>query len=267
MLKFFQTTIGPTTQVLSNSLRGYFLRDFIPHDLVKRNVEQWHLNLSWYTFYHTGRHRFSSPCRTKTTSVVFISLPGLITVEPLYKDRLSVTNTHTHTKKKKSYFVGTFLLILPLVKDSFTIHTTLRVARLDNISLNCWPITWSMFSIIQLLCTGHVYVYYLRSHVLLWHHNGRDGVLNHQPHDCLLSRLFRRRSKKTSKLRVTGFCAGNSPVTGEFPAQMASNSENVSIWWHHRVRHRCLGARISNCMSQYSMRCNYVSLSQTPASD
>ena len=27
---------------------------------------------------------------------------------------------------------------------------------------------------------------------------------------------------------------GNSPVTGEFPAQMASNVENVSIWWRHR---------------------------------
>ena len=40
-------------------------------------------------------------------------------------------------------------------------------------------------------------------------------------------------SKKTSKLRVTGLCAGNSPVTGEFPAQMASDAENVSIWWRH----------------------------------
>ena len=27
--------------------------------------------------------------------------------------------------------------------------------------------------------------------------------------------------------------AGNSPVTGEFPSQMASNAENVSIWWRH----------------------------------
>ena len=35
--------------------------------------------------------------------------------------------------------------------------------------------------------------------------------------------------RKKSKLRVTGLCAGNSPVTGEFPAQMASNAENVSI--------------------------------------
>ena len=49
----------------------------------------------------------------------------------------------------------------------------------------------------------------------------------------LLNRLFKRRSKKTSKLRVTGVCAGSSPGTGEFPAQMASNAENVSIWWRH----------------------------------
>ena len=46
---------------------------------------------------------------------------------------------------------------------------------------------------------------------LRWHHNDPDGVSNHQPHGCLLNRLFRRRSKKTSKLRVTGLCVGNSP--------------------------------------------------------
>ena len=68
---------------------------------------------------------------------------------------------------------------------------------------------------------------------LHWRHNERDGVSNHQPHDCLPHRLFRLRSKKTSKLRVTGLCEGNSPVTGEFPAQMASHAENVSIWWRH----------------------------------
>ena len=69
--------------------------------------------------------------------------------------------------------------------------------------------------------------------LLQWRHNGRDGVSNHQPHDCLLNRLFRRRSKKKSKPRVTSLCAGNSPVTGEFPAQMARNAENFSIWWRH----------------------------------
>ena len=64
---------------------------------------------------------------------------------------------------------------------------------------------------------------------LLWRNSERDGVSNHQPHDCLLNSLFRRRSKKTSKPRVTGLCAGNSPVTGEFPAQMASDAANASI--------------------------------------
>ena len=46
---------------------------------------------------------------------------------------------------------------------------------------------------------------------LLWRHNEHDSVSNHQPRGCLLNRLFRRRSKKTSKLRVTGLCVGNSP--------------------------------------------------------
>ena len=42
--------------------------------------------------------------------------------------------------------------------------------------------------------------------------------------------------KKTSKLRVTVLCVGNSPGTGEFPAQMASNAENVSIWWRLMIK-------------------------------
>ena len=70
---------------------------------------------------------------------------------------------------------------------------------------------------------------------LQWHHNERDGISNHQPHECLLKRLFARRSK----LRVTGLYGGNSPVTGEFPAQRTSNTKNVSIWWRHHAM-RCL---------------------------
>ena len=73
-----------------------------------------------------------------------------------------------------------------------------------------------------LLNTNHVYLKFRTSFPLIslrWRHNGRDGVSNHQPHDCLLNRLFRRRSKKTSKLRVTGLCAGTSLGTGEFPAK------------------------------------------------
>ena len=47
--------------------------------------------------------------------------------------------------------------------------------------------------------------------------------------------IYSRADKKKTKLRVTGLCAGNSPETGEFPAQRASNAENVSIWWRHHA--------------------------------
>ena len=46
---------------------------------------------------------------------------------------------------------------------------------------------------------------------LHWRHNDHDGASNHQPHGSLLNRFFGRWSKKTSKLRVTGLCAGKSP--------------------------------------------------------
>ena len=49
----------------------------------------------------------------------------------------------------------------------------------------------------------------------------------------IVYRLFRHRLKKSPKLRVTGLCEGNSPVTGEFPTQRASYAENVSDWWRH----------------------------------
>ena len=75
---------------------------------------------------------------------------------------------------------------------------------------------------------------------LQWRHNECDGDSNHQRQDCLLNCVFRRRSKKISKLRVTGLCERNSPVTGEFPSQMASNSENVSIRWRHHDTNTCL---------------------------
>ena len=94
---------------------------------------------------------------------------------------------------------------------------------------------------------------------LLWRYNGHNGVWNHQPHDCLLNCSFRPRSTKTSNLRVTGLCAGNLPVTGEFPAQKASNAENVSIWWRHHVI--CLGEVWSNILWKlvnYSIWCSLL---------
>ena len=71
--------------------------------------------------------------------------------------------------------------------------------------------------------------------------------------------------RKTSKLRVTGLCEGNSPATGEFSAQRASNAENGSIWmtsscpfiaertvrilWHNDVYYSRLGRSYYTTMS------------------
>ena len=72
---------------------------------------------------------------------------------------------------------------------------------------------------------------------LQWRHNGRDDISNHQPHDCLLNRLFNAQIKETSKLCVTGLCEENSPVTGEFPTQrpvtrkMFPFDDVIMQWW------------------------------------
>ena len=61
--------------------------------------------------------------------------------------------------------------------------------------------------------------------LLQWRHNERGGVSNHRGLHCLLNRLFRRRSKKTSKLRVIGLCDGKPSVIGGFPSQRVSNAK------------------------------------------
>ena len=63
---------------------------------------------------------------------------------------------------------------------------------------------------------------------LQWCHNGRDGVSNQQP--VFTQPFIEAQSKESIK----------APVTGEFPAQMDCNAENVSIWWRHHVIHYCL---------------------------
>ena len=68
--------------------------------------------------------------------------------------------------------------------------------------------------------------FYPRVMTFQWRHNERDGVSNHLRIDCLHNRLFRRRSKKISKLRVTGLLRGshrwpvNSPHKGPVTRSM-----------------------------------------------
>ena len=108
----------------------------------------------------------------------------------------------------------------------------------------CYVIVYAMLIIVRCICPEGCLYGPVIPKSLRWRHNEHNRVSNHQPHDCLLNRLFRRRSKKTSKLHITGICEGNSPVTGEFPAQRASNAENVSIWWRHHVVIKSLNSRI-----------------------
>ena len=108
----------------------------------------------------------------------------------------------------------------------------------DNMCMSChdtradqWLYSWERI-------VGSIHDWWARLPYvpLQWHHNERDCISNHWHLDCLLNRLFRRRSKNASKFRVTGLCERNSPVTGEFPAQRASDVENVSVWWRHHAQ-------------------------------
>ena len=87
---------------------------------------------------------------------------------------------------------------------------------------------------------------------LRWRHNEQDIVSNHQPHHCLLNRLFRRRSKKTSKLRVTGLCVGNSPgpVNSPHKAQLRGKCFHLmtSSWL-------CIHALYANSGKHINFQC------------
>ena len=162
--------------------------------------------------------------------------------KPWYKHNKTNT-TKQNTKKMAHIFLDILHItsevgLMKLCYVSFTVlNSTLTMISLKTDG--CFIHTVAPYYTNQLLAyylvNSQQLIWRSRS-TLEWRHNGRDGVSNHLPRDCLLNRLFRRSSKKTSKFRVTGLCAGNSPVTGEFPAQMASNAENVSIWWRHHDR-------------------------------
>ena len=91
-------------------------------------------------------------------------------------------------------------------------------------------------------------------HTLQWRHNERDGVSNHQQLHRWLNCWFRRRSKKTSKLHVTGLCPWNLPLTGELPAQKASDTKifpfggviMTTKWAHNTNLVRIHNALVSN---------------------
>ena len=117
---------------------------------------------------------------------------------------------------------------IPLTKGQyrgallFALLQTWKKKNMLNKQLNClwfhtsWnlhlpEITCMVYTAYCQICLCPWQMLNVRVSLFWWRHNDHDSVLNHQPQDCLLNRLFRRRSKKTSKLRVTGLCVGNSP--------------------------------------------------------
>ena len=173
----------------------------------------------WWVFHETCRRHQMEP---------FSALPGL------YEGNSSVTSQRPVTR-------------------GFHVFCDRRLNKLLSKQSRCWWFETLKRSLwhhcnkktpkaTNLHCARRGFVLLNRCYTLHWRHNGYDSVSNHQPHDCLLNGLFRRRSKEISNLRVTGLCAGNSPEAGEFPAQMSSDAENVSIWWrHHEIaKHRII---------------------------
>ena len=92
-----------------------------------------------------------------------------------------------------------------------------------------------------------------RYSLLKLRHNECGSVSNQQRLHCLLKCWLRCRLKKTWKLRFTGLCAGNPPVIGEYPAQKASNAENVSIWWCHSNDSTARGVPSWSLSKSYSL--------------
>ena len=119
---------------------------------------------------------------------------------------------------------------------------------------------------------------------LQWRHNERDGVSNHQLIDYLLPRLFRRISKRTSKLCVTCLCGGihrwpiNCPYKGRvkrkiFPLmtsyyvavspwlllkfQLSNRSTHGLNWQAHHRRNYNKAWTMYNNMRMYSKASSY----------
>ena len=94
------------------------------------------------------------------------------------------------------------------------------------------------------------------TYLLQWRHNERDGVSNHRRLNRLLNRLFRGRSKKTSKLRVTGFGRGIHRWPMDSPHKGTVTRENVAIWLRHYVAD-VLQARSEFCFHSCIERVKY----------
>ena len=141
-----------------------------------------------------------------------------------------ITQSATIEKDKTRIYIS------PAATALKTSHLHLKIFQCDRCRSTAHNISSILFKFLHTLHFLQHELHWLSlywCYTLQWRHNERHGVSNRRRLNYLLNYWFRCRSKKSSKLRVTGLCEGNSPVTGEFLAQKASNAGNVSIWWRH----------------------------------
>ena len=72
---------------------------------------------------------------------------------------------------------------------------------------------------------------------LEWRLNERTGISNHRRLDCLLNRLFRRISKKATKLCVTGRCDHRWPVDSPHKGSVTRKMfpfDDIIMWCVHK---------------------------------
>ena len=103
-----------------------------------------------------------------------------------------------------------------------------------------------------------------------WRHNGRDGVSNHQPHDCLLNRLFRRRSRKTSNSAPLAFVREihlwlvNSPHKWTITRKMFPFDDFILLWCRHALSLWLRGRSLCEQLSMLSCIL-YIARSYSPS--
>ena len=153
-----------------------------------------------------------------------------ITVRPLLNTHLMLTYV-TLSGSNRFWFMQ---LLYPLSRS--TIGRLIKPIRKYNVYTNEISgvyVCRSRHKVYRIMCTWFCCTMLRCKYIIVvsqWRNNGRHGVSNHQPHDCLLKRLFRRRSKKTSML-----CSAVNSPPPHTHTQRANNAENVSIWWRHHV--------------------------------
>ena len=72
-------------------------------------------------------------------------------------------------------------------------------------------------------------MYLIIENALHWRHNDHDGALNQLFTQPFIQTQIKENIKAPRHWPLCGEFTG----TGEFPAQTASDAENVSIWWRH----------------------------------